>query len=480
MRIAFDIDDTIAKFTDKMMQYAQIFDKQESKTKRGIIDYKNYITQGMYDWTDDEKERYLAEGIYKSIPLLRPINEAIGLIRALKKEGDEIYFVSARGYDGYSRISQTKKWLKEHDIPYDKLIAGNQDKTEALKENKIDILIDDRKQCCEMAEKAGIMAIQPLTNMTWRELYHTNASWKEIYRILLEKRNKKSVIESYPIIVDTDVTNEIDDEFALAYLLTLSNVNIEAITIAPHFQMYENDINFAKNVENSYKKALEIVNLTKPSLKNKIFKGAEGVVNFGTLEVSEGVKKIIEVCRKHDKVVFISLGCVTNLAHALMLAPDIADKIKLYSLIGDLTPLKLTAEFNMSGDFPATKIVMSKIKDATIFPMTGFSGLVLTKDEIKLHLKKDNKLMNLLYEDFVNITDNKFGCRYKSIFDFILIYYLICPIEFTETECSVKTNTTHILFKKGKGTKVVCSIRPDKPLTDLLSRIENVKCEVSE
>ena len=480
MRIAFDLDDTVAKFTDKMMQYAQIFDKQESKTKRGIIDFKNFITQGMYDWTDDEKERFLAKGIYKSIPLLRPENEAVGLIRALKKDGDEVYFVSARGYDGYSKLSQTKKWLKEHEILYDKLIAGNQDKAQALKDNKIDILIDDRKKCCEMAESVGVLAIQPKTKMTWKEQYHTNASWREIYQFLLEKRNKKSVIESYPIIIDTDVTNEIDDEFALAYLLTLDNVDIEAITIAPHFQMYENDVNFKKNIEKSYKKALEIVNLTKSNLKDKIFKGAEGVINFGDLEVSEAVKKIIDVCRKHDKVVFIGIGCMTNLAHALMLAPDIADKIKLYSLMGELTPFKLTSEFNMSGDFPATKIVLSKVKDVTIFPITGFADLILTKDEIKLHLKKDNKLMDMLYHDFIDIMENKLGCRFKSIFDFILIYYLICPIEFNERECKIETNTTHILFKKGKGANIVCSIRPDNPLRDLLSRLENFKCEVGK
>ncbi len=480
MRIAFDIDDTIAKFTDKMMQYAQIFDKQESKTKKGIIDFEKFITQGMYDWTEEEKEIFLAKGIYKSIPLLRPIIPAIGLIKELKKEGEEVYFVSARGYDGYSRISQTKKWLKEHGIPYEKLIAGKQDKTQALKANKIDVLVDDRKSCCEMAENAGAFAVQPQTDMPWKEKFHIFATWKEIYQMLLEKRNRKSVIESYPIIIDTDVTNEIDDEFALAYLLTLRNVNVEAITIAPHFQMYENDVNFAKNIEKSYKKALEIVNLTKPALKDKIYKGAEGVVNFGELEISAGVRRIIEVCKKYDKVVFIGLGCLTNLAHALTLAPEIADKIKLYSLIGDLTPLNLSPEFNMSGDFPATKLVVSKVKDITIFPMTGFSGLVLTKDEIKLHLKKDNKLMNLLYEDFVEITEIKLGCRYKSIFDFILIYYLICPIEFNEYECKIKTNETHILFKKGRGANIVCSIRPDNPLKDLLTRLENFKGEVNE
>ncbi len=480
MRIAFDIDDTIARFTDKLIQYAQAFDKQESKTKKGIVDYRKFITQGMFDWTEEEQEKFLEKGIYKSIPLLRPETEAVGLIRELKKEGEEVYFVTARGHDGYSKISQTKRWLKEHDIPYDKLLAKNEDKSKAIKENKVDIMIDDRKICCEMAEKVNCLAIQPKSKIVWRDKYNTSMSWREIYEFLLEKRNKKRIIESYPIIIDTDVTNEIDDEFALAYLLTLDNVNIEAITIAPHLQLLETDINYPKNVEKSYKKALEIVNLTKSSLKYKVFKGAEGIIDYGELEVSEGVKKIIEICRKHDKVVFIGLGCLTNLAHALILAPDIADKIKLYSLLGEITPLKLTPEFNMSGDFPATKIVMSKIKDKTIFPATGFSNLILTKDEIKLHVKKDNKLMNLLYDDFVDVTENKFGCRYKSMFDFILIYYLICPIEFNEAECKIKTDRTHILFKKGRGTNVVCSIRPDNPLAELLSRLENFKSEVSE
>ncbi len=479
MKVAFDIDDTIADFSGKMLQYAQIFDKQQSSKKGGMLNFNSFITSGMYDWTDEEKEKFLASGIYNSIPLLRPINGGVGLIRQLKKEGDEIYFVTARGYDGYSKISQTKRWLKENAIKYDKLLAKNRDKTPALQKYKIDVLVDDRKSCCEMAEQANVYTIQIRNKASWKEEYANNTtSWKEIYFKLLKLAGRKSVLESYPIIVDSDVTNEIDDEFALAYLLSFKNINVEAITIAPHFQLYESDVNFEKNIEKSYKKAFEIVNLTRPELKNRIFRGDAGVINYGELEVSEGVKKIIEVCRNNEKVVFIALGCLTNLAHALILAPDIADKIKLYTLLGEMTPSGLSSEFNMSGDFPATRIVMSKVKDKTIFPTTGFSGIILTKDEIKLHLNKDNKLMKLLYDDFVDVTENKFGCRYKSIFDYILIYYLDCPVEFNERECKVATNTTNVLFKKGRGTNVVCSIRPGNPITKLLERLENFKSEV--
>lgn len=39
------------------------------------------------------------------------------------------------------------------------------------------------------------------------------------------------------IILDTDMCNEIDDQFALVYLLkSIDNFNLEAITIAPFFK----------------------------------------------------------------------------------------------------------------------------------------------------------------------------------------------------------------------------------------------------
>ena len=52
-------------------------------------------------------------------------------------------------------------------------------------------------------------------------------SWKEFYEVISNMSRKK-------IILDTDMFNEIDDQFALTYLMkSLDVFDLEAITIAP-------------------------------------------------------------------------------------------------------------------------------------------------------------------------------------------------------------------------------------------------------
>ena len=108
---------------------------------------------------------------------------------------------------------------------------------------------------------------------------------------------------------------------------------------------------------------------------------------------------------------------MTNLAHALEIDPKIADKIKLYSLMGFSGIGKLLPETNMTGDFYSTKKVLESIKDKTIFPASDFTNLSLTLEDIKPYTKNNN-LMKLLYEDTKSIY-KLFNCKYKSFFEIV-------------------------------------------------------------
>ena len=56
---------------------------------------------------------------------------------------------------------------------------------------------------------------------------------KEIYE-RISKLNKKEYNQKVNVILDTDIYNECDDQFALSYLLkSQDKFNIEAITVAP-------------------------------------------------------------------------------------------------------------------------------------------------------------------------------------------------------------------------------------------------------
>lgn len=77
---------------------------------------------------------------------------AAEVIKKLKKEGHEIYIITARWYTneatkkGNRMKNITKKWLKKNQITYDKLIfskSENERKNQEIIDYKIDLMIED-------------------------------------------------------------------------------------------------------------------------------------------------------------------------------------------------------------------------------------------------------------------------------------------------------------------------------------------------
>ena len=470
--IAFDIDDTIARFGHQLVAFAQVFDKQRSVHKKGFVDHYKYISQGMFGWSKEESDTFHEDAIGFVIPDLRPINNALQLIRLLKKDGHKIYFVSARTFDKLSTKAQTLTWLKEHDVPYDKLVLGKNVKGPTLKKLNVDIFIDDRADHCVSAEENGVFAIQKPA-YRWNERFHRAIdSWEEVYDIIRKKAGTKLLIERYPIIFDTDMTNEIDDELALPYLLTFDKAKIEAITVALHYGIRIPDVDIEKDVERSFEKTKQLVSMCKPKLLKKIYRGQTQLLGYGKQETSEAVKKIIEICRKHEKVIFISIGAPVNLAYALTIAPDIADKIKLFSLMGVLMPNGIGPETNMSTNLVATRKVFKCIKDKTIFPICTGQNLVITKEDLQKRAKKSS-LFKVLAKDF-EATNKRFGgnIKYKSMFDVVVPFYLSRPVIFDQMKCHAKMNNTHIVFKGKDKATIIYQVDQNIVLQDFYERMK--------
>lgn len=471
MNIALDIDDTIANYTKLKVQYAQIYDKHKASGK-GFQNFNFWVTKGMFDWTEEEKKVYEKQTVGNLYPYLKPEYGGLQLINTLKKDGHKIFLVTSRGVDGLSKKKSTVTWLKELDVRYDKLIMNQRDKSEVLLKNKIDVFIDDNINHCTKAAEKGIFTIQKSSFMLEHEKFDNYCqTWEEVYKQIQKKAKEKPLIERYPIILDTDVSNEIDDEFALAYLYSFEKAKIEAVTIAQHFGLKRGQFDMGNNIDNSYNKALEITKLIRPSLAKKIYKGDKSIKAFGEWEASDAVKQIIKICQKNEKVIFIAIGALTNLGHAIELEPSIADKIKLYMLGGEMGVNKLLPETNITGDVYSTKLVLEKVKDKTIFPVTSFANLVLSLEDIKPHVK-NNEIMKLLYSDSERIF-KLFDCKWKSMFDIVIPFYLSNPINFIESETGIKMNNTCVVFNNSKNRAFVpTSIMPDSVLKDMFKRLK--------
>ena len=86
--------------------------------------------------------------------------------------------------------------------------------------------------------------------------------------------NKKKITKKVNVILDTDIYNECDDQFALSYLIKSQNLfNIEAITVAPYSHI-KRDVTVRDEQELSYNEILKICNWLNFNTDNKVFKGS--------------------------------------------------------------------------------------------------------------------------------------------------------------------------------------------------------------
>lgn len=190
MRIGIDIDDTTVVTVKSMIKYADIYDKKQLGKKGingnfGLIQNRYYL-QALYVWSKEEKFAFF-DIYYKNIlEECTPLQNAPEVIRKLKEEGNEIFFITARlnNVKNCDTETITKNTLAENNIPYDKLIINASDKLKVCKEYDIDIFIEDSFDTCKELQENGIKSYLMTTKMN--ENIETGdiervSCWDEIY-----------------------------------------------------------------------------------------------------------------------------------------------------------------------------------------------------------------------------------------------------------------------------------------------------------
>ena len=161
MIIGIDIDDTITNTYEVMMGYAQEY-TLDVLGREPIINETNSCSNHLYiqylhNWNKDEDLKYLELYYENIIKEVRPKTLALKYLNKLKEEGHTIVLITARWETEYIDIvGLTKEWLRENNVPYDKLIVNAENKQIAAKQENLDIFIDDSFKNCQMVSDIGI------------------------------------------------------------------------------------------------------------------------------------------------------------------------------------------------------------------------------------------------------------------------------------------------------------------------------------
>jgi purine nucleosidase len=163
-----------------------------------------------------------------------------------------------------------------------------------------------------------------------------NADW---YASRLQLPNRR-----LSVVIDTDAANEIDDQFALAWALSRSDrLNILGIYATP-FSFAHRRAMYPKasfdappfnspdvGMERSFEEILRVQELLGLTNRAPVFRGSPGYLT--SLErpiASEATEHLIATALSmppNEPLYVVALGCATNVASAMLLAPEIMQKI---------------------------------------------------------------------------------------------------------------------------------------------------------
>ena len=181
MRIGIDIDDTISKTNEKLIEKALEFDKKRVKGK-GFKDPDAYSFMEMFYWNVMDVDTFLKTfRAGNSFLEIEPIEDAALYINKLYDAGNEIYFITRRK-NTLKVKSMTKKWLKKNGFKYNKVFFYIRDKGKFASELDVDYFIDNEEANVYSALEYNIKAFLMDTkyNKDIKDLERVK-SWKEIY-----------------------------------------------------------------------------------------------------------------------------------------------------------------------------------------------------------------------------------------------------------------------------------------------------------
>ncbi len=205
------------------------------------------------------------------------------------------------------------------------------------------------------------------------------------------------------VVLDTDAFNEIDDQFAIAYLLKNKEyLNTEAIYAAP----FSNTIaaSPAEGMEKSYHEILKLLKLCGREVP--VFRGSEKyLIDEHTPVESPAARDLICRALKHSKddpLYVVAIGAITNVASALLIEPMISEKIVVVWLGGHAHHWHDTLEFNLRQDIAAARVVMGSNAPFVQLPCRGVvSEFAVSGPDLERLLYDRNALSDYLARNTV-------------------------------------------------------------------------------
>ncbi|MBQ7827577.1 MAG: nucleoside hydrolase [Clostridia bacterium] len=276
-----------------------------------------------------------------------------------------------------------------------------------------------------------------------------------------------------PVIIDSDTANEADDQFALVYAALSPNIDLRAVLTAPFSNGRERDP--SRGIGMSIAEAEKYLGLAGASVP--VLEGSRSFMpDTATAVPSPAADHLVNTLRglpEGERITVCAIGCGTNIASALLTAPDIADKMILVWQAGHVPECPEGGEFNLCGDVNAARVILASHVPLVLIPAYGSaSEMLVSVGELRRGMAGKSNVGDALYGMFCEYigaagdgTDDE---RQKIIWDIASVGVLAgVPVKFEEHPRRVRLDDES--FIEGDGTLTVCrGIDRDALVGDML------------
>lgn len=283
------------------------------------------------------------------------------------------------------------------------------------------------------------------------------------------------------MVLDTDTYNEIDDQFALCYaLLSEEKLQLEAVYAAPYFN--DRSSGPGDGMEKSYQEILRLLKFLGRQSDNFAFRGSDKYLE----DIAKPVKSpaAMDLIKKamasspEDPLYVVTIGCITNIASAILLEPRITERIVVVWLGGNSLDWPHQKEFNLMQDVKAALVVLNSGVPLVIMPCQPVvSHFHTTIPELELYLKGKNPLSDYLLKSTVEYSKGA-DTWSKVIWDVTAVAWLVNPKWISTNLVHSPLLTDQVTYSVDQSRhfiRMAWTLNRDAIFRDLFKKLQNFK-----
>ena len=298
----------------------------------------------------------------------------------------------------------------------------------------------------------------------------------------IEQRMKNLSVPSgkIDVVLDTDAFNEIDDQFAISYMMkSKEKLHIKAICAAPFHNSHSEGPK--DGMEKSYDEIMKLLSLMNESVD--VFKGAEKYLDDEkTPIVSDSSKMLAELSNEYspeNPLYVVAIGAITNVASALLLNPEMKNNVVVVWLGGHAQHFHNTKEFNMRQDIAAARVVMKCGVPFVQLPCIGVvDNFRISRPELEFWFKGKNELADYLASNTIAEAERKAKGRAwtRVIWDVTAVAWLLNDDNKFMLSRTISTpiptyDNLYATSHNGHPMTYVYHIKRDALMNDLINKI---------